>query len=68
MPPYARDAGMTEHEARLLAERVARELGRTATVEREGRYYVLVLATSSGTHTLRDEADWAWLRRQGPDR
>ncbi|MFN2537795.1 MAG: hypothetical protein ABR549_06530 [Mycobacteriales bacterium] len=64
MPPYARDAGMTQREAERLALTVERAVPGVVTVVREGRYFVIAVETSSGRHTLRDEADWSWLQGQ----
>ena len=64
MPPYGRDAGMTQRDADALAERVTAVAGVEATVEHEGRYFVLTVDAPTGRYRLRDEADWDWLRRQ----
>jgi hypothetical protein len=63
VPPYARDAGLTQSAADRLAALVRQDLAGTVDVEPEGRYFVLVVQTATGTCTLRDEADWAWFRR-----
>jgi hypothetical protein len=61
--PYQRDAGMTETQARRLASTVTGSQGGvTATVEREGHFFVVIVETASGTFTLRDDEDWRWLR------
>lgn len=64
MAPYGRDAGMTESQAERLAGTVADALGGPVQVEREGRYFVLVVESASGRFTLRDETDWAWLQQR----
>jgi hypothetical protein len=64
VPPYDRDAGMTQREAQALEELVNRAAVGATSVEREGRYYVVVVDAANDRYTLRDEADWVWLRRQ----
>lgn len=55
---------MTHAEARRLADTVRSATRATVDVEAEARYFVVKAATDTGTDTLRDEADWAWLERQ----
>ena len=63
MPPYARDGGLTQAKAERLAARIRLKVAGTAEVGPEGRYFVVTVATESGTYTRRDEVDWAWLQR-----
>ena len=59
--PYDRDAGMTERQATRLAATM-RDAGMDNTaLEREGRYFVIVVRTKTGSWTVRDEEDWRWL-------
>ncbi len=64
MPPYGRDAGLDERAAEELAEVVRTALPAVVTVEREGRFFVVTVDAATGRWTLRDEADWHWLRER----
>jgi hypothetical protein len=53
---------MTDGEAEALATVVRESVAADVVVERDGRYFVVVVDAPSGRYTVRDEADWRWLR------
>jgi len=53
---------MSHSEAERLAAEVILGGVVWATVERQDRYFVVVADAPSGRYTLRDGADWSWLR------
>ena len=55
---------MTQQLAHALAVRAAEVFECETSVEREGRFFVVAVEAPIGRYTLRDEADWDWLRRQ----
>ena len=65
--PYQRDAGMTETEARQLASVITEAAVGPVAVEREGHFFVVTVTTTGGIFTIRDDADWHWLRQKLAD-
>lgn len=63
--PYQRGAGMTQAQAGEIAGRVRRAAGGCeVAVEREARFFVVVVVVDGGRFVLRDEADWRWLEHR----
>src|SRR3954451_20057262 len=65
--PYQRDAGMTETEALQLASVITDAAVGPVAVEREGHFFVVTVTAAEGTFTIRDHADWRWLRPNASD-
>jgi len=61
---YQRDAGLTETEARQLASVITEAAVGPVAVEREGHFFVVTVSAAVGTVTIRDDADWRWLRQK----
>ena len=55
---------MTETAAAQLAERVRAAVPWPVSVEREARYFIVVVAAPPGSCSLRDEEDWQLLQRR----
>jgi len=53
---------MTETAARRLAGIVEESRIGTVSVVAEGRFFAVAVRTADAAYTLRDEADWQWLR------
>ena len=60
--PYQRGAGMTETQARQLLATINESLTGQVTINSEGRFFVVSVTADGETFTVRDEADWRWLR------
>jgi hypothetical protein len=58
---------MTETEARQLASVITEAAVGPVAVEREGHFFVVTVTTAGGTLTIRDDADWRWLRKKMSD-
>ena len=53
---------MTERAAEDLAVVIGESVTADVVVEREGRYFIVVVDAPSGRYTVRDEVDWRWLQ------
>lgn len=60
------DEGMSEDQAKALADVVQRATGHDVEVQAEDGFFVVEVrrAIPGDVFTLRDEADWEWLEPQ----